>query len=529
MNWCGWGDPDKRVPLGAGALAMLRDELPGAEPVAPVPIDSVRLAPARELPPGLDSFGATTERTERIRRSAGKSYPDLVRMRSGVIDRAPDAVVTPAEARELAAVLATCADNGIAVVPFGGGTSVVGGVDPESGPHDRVISLDLRRLDRCEVDPKSMTAWLGPGLSGPQAEAMLNDRGFTMGHFPQSFEYATVGGFAATRSAGQASAGYGRFDDIVAAIGMETPAGPLRTLETPHTAAGPSLREVIVGSEGTLGVISDVTVRVRPIPPVKRYESWIAPDFAAGSAAIRALAQADALPDVCRLSDRDESRVSLAMSGADGLVRRLFNTYLGLRGRREGSIVITGWEGTQDAVRRRRSASVRILRDHGVVALGTAPGRSWEHGRFRGPYLRDELMDGGYFVETLETSHTWTRYEELYAGVGDAIRAALEAQGTPGIVMCHLSHAYRDGASLYYTFIAPRLIGSEIEQWQRTKTAACEAIVRHGGTITHHHAVGRDHAPYMGAEVGALGVEAMKALKDRLDPTGIMNPGKLIP
>jgi len=528
VSWSGWGDPKQRVPLGEGAILMLREELPGARPALPVDPQDVSLPPPRDLPSALGSFMASTDRAERIRCAAGKSYPDLARIRSGEIPRAPDAVLAPANAAEVTGILEACAREGVAVVPFGGGTSVVGGVDPEAGAHQRVVALDLRRLDQFDLDARSMTARLGPGLLGPQAEAAMGERGFTLGHFPQSFEFATIGGFAATRSAGQASAGYGRFDDLVSAVQMVSPEGTLKTLETPHTAAGPALRELIVGSEGTLGVISDVTVRVRPAPAVKRYEGWIAADFESGYEAVRALAQADSLPDVCRLSDRDESRVSLAMSNTKGLAKSLFETYLGIRGRSDGCIVIAGWEGADADVRRRRAASVAILRRHGVVPLGRAPGRAWSHGRFRGPYLRDELMDAGYFIETLETSHTWARYGELYAAVGTAIRDALAAQGTPGIVMCHLSHAYRDGASLYYTFIAPRLEGGEIEQWRQTKSAACDAIVAHGGTITHHHAVGRDHAPYMAAEVGELGVEALRALKSRLDPAGIMNPGKLL-
>jgi alkyldihydroxyacetonephosphate synthase len=310
---------------------------------------------------------------------------------------------------------------------------------------------------------------------------------------------------------------------------MIAPAGELRTIETPHSAAGPALRELILGSEGTLGVITDVTVRVRPAPSARRYEGWMAASFAEGADAVRALAQSDALPDVVRLSDEAETRVSLALSGTTGLGRAVLGAYLRARRRANGCIVIAGWEGSGDAVARRRSISETTMRSHGLVPLGARPGRSWERGRYQGPYLRDELMDRGYLVETLETAHTWSRLGELYRAVGAAIAGALESQGTPGIVMCHLSHPYRDGASLYYTFIARRRAGEEIEQWRAAKGAACEAIVEAGGTITHHHAVGRDHAPFMGAEVGELGIEALRALRERLDPAGVMNPGKLLP
>ena len=532
-KWWGWGDPDKRLPLSDEALEMLREELGEAEPSARVELAEVALPEARPLPEGLtkavNRASVLTAHEHRVRRAAGRSYPDLVRLRGGRLEHAPDGIVLPGSAEQVAAVLALCAREGIAVVPFGGGTSVVGGVEPLDGRHDRVVALDLRRLRGVDVDGRSLTATLGPGLRGPEAEEALRAHGLTLGHFPQSFEYATVGGFAATRSAGQASAGYGRFDDLVTSVAMTTPAGELRTLPVPHTAAGPALRELIVGSEGTLGVITEVTVRVRPAPESRQYEAWVAADFATGCELVRELAQNDALADVTRLSDQTETRVSLAMAGASGARRTLLNAYLGLRRRTDGCLMICGWEGERDAVERRRAVSTRLLRSGGAVSLGGSPGRAWARGRFDGPYYRDELLDHGYLIETLETAHEWSRLGELYAAVGGALEAALRAGGTPPIVFCHLSHAYRDGASLYFTFAARRRPGDEIEQWREAKTAACEAIVATGGTITHHHAVGRDHAPYMEAEVGELGVESLRALKARLDPAGIMNPGKLLP
>ena len=220
--------------------------------------------------------------------------------------------------------------------------------------------------------------------------------------------------------------------------------------------------------------------------------------------------------------------MSLALSGPSGVTGTLFGGYLSLRGRSDGCLVVVGIEGTRERVSRRRTVVANALRGAGAVYLGQAGGRSWKWGRYEGPYLRDALMDAGAMVETLETSHTWTRLQELYEGVERAIREALEGQGTPGIVLCHLSHAYPDGASLYFTFVARRRAGAEIEQWQKVKTAASEAIVEAQGTITHHHAIGRDHAPYMEAEVGSLGLEVLRSAKERLDPAGILNPGKLI-
>jgi len=528
-----WGEAAVGTELGPAAERMLREELGESERLDSVAIGSVRVAAAEPLPGtviaaagGADAISTADE--DRIRHAAGKGYPDLIRMRSGMVESAPDAVLAPADADRVAAVLGACAEAGVAVVPFGGGTSVVGGVEPVRGRFDRLVALDLTALRGATVDPVSMTARLGPGLRGPEAEAALNSEGFTLGHFPQSYRYATIGGYAATRSAGQASSGYGRFDAVTTAIGLTSPVGPLRTLETPHSAAGPSLRELVLGSEGVLGVITDVSVRVRPVPERRRYEGWFAPGFADGVGIVRSLAQGGALPDVVRLSDREETRVSLAMSGLAGAKRRGLDAYLRLRRRTDGCMLIVGWEGGREDVERRKQLSRRLLRAGGAVPLGSSPGHSWSRGRYEGPHLRDLLIDRGFLVETLETAHAYGRLEELYAAVSAALRRTMGAAGGRGIVMCHVSHAYRDGASLYFTFITAARRGAEIEQWRELKRAACEAIVAAGGTITHHHAVGRDHAPYMRSEIGELGIDAIRALKERLDPTGIMNPGKLV-
>ncbi len=530
MKWWGWGDPERRIELPATAVSALREELgvgpdDGNEPVA---IDEVALPEARPLPDAVLAAGgeALDGGDDRIRHAAGRSYPDLVRLRTGRLENAPDAVLRPADADGVAALLDACAGAGVAVVPFGGGTSVVGGVEALAGGHSAVVSLELSRLRSVELDSTSLTARLGPGLSGPEAEAALGALGATLGHFPQSFEEATIGGFAATRSAGQASSGYGRFDEMVTALELTAPAGRLRTLQIPHTAAGPSLRQLVLGSEGTLGVITDVTCRVRPAPATRLYEGWITEDFEAGREIVRDLAQRHEAPDVLRLSDEEETRVSLELAGTEGFRKRALDGYLSLRRRRGGCLMICGWEGERETVSRKRSLAQTRLRLGGAVSLGRSAGNSWFGNRYGGPYLRDELMNLGVLVETLETAHTWSRLDELYRAVGHALRGAL---GERSIVMCHVSHAYPDGASLYFTFLARARPGEELDQWRAAKSAACEAIVSTEGTITHHHAVGRDHAPYMRAEVGEVGLEALRAVKERLDPTGIMNPGKLLP
>jgi alkyldihydroxyacetonephosphate synthase len=533
-KWWGWGDPAVAPELDDVALGVLRERIGELEAWSLArSLEEFELPAAEALPRALvEAVGEEkvfTADGDRLRHATGRGYVDLARLRGGALEAAPDAVVLPPDAEALRRVIDVCAAEGVAIVPFGGGTSVVGGVEPVRGSHDRLVSLDLGALRDVEIDRRSLTARLGAGLRGPEAEAALGREGLTLGHFPQSFEYATIGGFAATRSAGQASSGYGRFDELVTSVRLLAPAGDLSTLETPHTAAGPALRELVIGSEGVLGVIPEVTVRVRPAPTVRRYEAWMAESFEAGAEIVRALAQGPGLPEVVRVSDEEETAGTLALSGPRGTAGSLFNGYLGLRRRREGALMIVGYEGDEESTARRRALSVRALRDGGAAYLGQAAGRSWEHGRFQGPYLRDTLMGMGAIVETLETSHTWSRFGELHDAVSRAIREALDSQGTPGLVFCHLSHAYADGASLYFTFISRARRGAELEQWAAVKRAASEAIVAHGGTITHHHAIGRDHAPYMEAEVGQSGLDVLRAVKAQLDPGGIMNPGKLLP
>jgi alkyldihydroxyacetonephosphate synthase len=528
-----WGEPGAEPALSDGVRAMLAERLGELEPCPRVPIGEIGLPDAEALPEDVVAAAGgpdriSTDAGDRIRHAGGKSYPDLMKMRAPALADAPDAVLAPADADSVAATIDACARAGIAVVPFGGGTSVVGGVEPIRGRFDRLVSLDLTGLRRVDLDPVSQTARLGAGLRGPEAEEALNARGFTLGHFPQSYRYATIGGFAATRSAGQASSGYGRFDALVTGLELCAPVGRLSTRTTPHTAAGPALRELVVGSEGSFGAITDVEVRVRPVPERRLYEAWFAPGFEEGIEIVRALAQRGELPDVVRLSDREETEVSLAMAGLEGLRRTALESWLKLRRREDGCMVIVGWEGERESAERRRELSRRILREGGAIPLGASAGRSWERGRYEGPHLRDSLIDAGALVDTLETAHSYSRIAELHRAVREALRGAIAAGGGGAVVMCHVSHAYRDGASLYFTFLGGARRGAEIEQWREIKAAASEAIVATGGTITHHHAIGRDHAPYLPAEIGDLGVGVLRAVKAELDPAGVMNPGKLI-
>ena len=331
---------------------------------------------------------------------------------------------------------------------------------------------------------------------------MLARHGLTLGHFPQSYEWATAGGCVATRSAGQASTGFGRIEENVVALDLAAPVGAVSTREKPMSAAGPLTRELLIGSEGALGVITGISLRVRPLARERHYEGYFVSSFAEGAEILRALAQAECAPDVTRLSDEEETRVSLALSGRDRLGK-----VLGGR-----CMLVCGWEGHVHD--RRRAARAHLPK----VAVGPV-GRAWLKSRYAGPHLRDDLMDRGVLVETLETATTWSRLDGLKA----AVTRALE----PMHVGCHVSHVYPTGASLYFTALA-RAEADPAAQWRRAKAAACDAILAAGGTLTHHHAVGRDHAPWL-AQEDPGGVALLQALKDRLDPAGIMNPGKLIP
>jgi alkyldihydroxyacetonephosphate synthase len=339
---------------------------------------------------------------------------------------------------------------------------------------------------------------------------------------PQSFERATIGGFAATRSAGQASSGYGRFEDMVSGVRLATPRGEWRLGVAPASAAGPDLRQLAIGSEGTLGVITEVALRVRPAPKVHRYEGYVLDGWDSGSAVMRELAQHGVLADVTRLSDVDETEVSLALN--TGWKTTVLKRYVRARGIAEPCQLILGWEGvtTSDFSARRRAA-MAVLKAAGAVRIGKALGETWLRGRFSGPRQRDALLDNGVCVETLETAAHWSKLSQLH----DDVRAALTASLGSPIVMCHVSHAYETGASLYFTVITARDASDPVGQWERAKKAASEAITGLG-TISHHHAVGIDHAPYLGAEIGEIGLDILRAAKNAVDPTGILNPGKLI-
>jgi alkyldihydroxyacetonephosphate synthase len=468
------------------------------------------------------------EHAARLGRTGGLSYLDLLRRRLDEPVALPDAVITPADPVQVQEVLEVCRKHDIAVVPFGGGTSVVGGVNALRGDKSAVVALDLVRLDKLvEVDPVSRLAVLQAGMRGPVAERLLAGHGLTLGHVPQSFERATIGGFVATRSAGQASAGYGRFEDMVQGLRVATPAGEWRLGCAPASAAGPDLRQLVCGSEGVLGVITEATVRVRPAPSERHYVGLVLDGWQRGIDAVRALAQKPALADVTRLSDVDETDVGLAMSST--MRTRLLRRYLRTRSVSEPCLLVLGWEETSiRSLSARRSAAMSVLRRFAPVSLGTTAGRAWLRGRFAEPRLRDALIAAGVCVETLETATRWSALPALAESVRSTLVSTLSTKSARPLVLCHVSHAYETGASLYFTVLVPRSPRDAIGQWQRAKQAASDVIAAADATITHQHAIGTDHRPWLAAELGERGVGVLRAVKQSVDPTGILNPGKLI-
>jgi alkyldihydroxyacetonephosphate synthase len=515
-----WGDPARAHALPETARGLVELVFPvsdrsvdeTAPPALPTPTLPTEVLAALAAVVGEEQV-LTDDETRRLR-TRGKSTPDLLRARAGDLGAAPDAVVRPETAQHVQRLLEVAAEHRVAIVPFGGGTSVVGGLVARRDGFVGVVSLDLVRLKRLlAVDPVSMTATLEPGLRGPEAEALLAQHAMTLGHFPQSFEYATIGGFAATRSSGQSSAGYGRFDALVTGMTVATPAGPVSLGHAPASAAGPDLRQVFLGSEGALGVVTSVTVRVRALPETKAYEGWRWDSFDVGAAAIRTLAQAQVLPTVLRLSDENETALNLADPDSVGASSQ------------GGCLMIVGYEGTPAAVEARRTAVTALLTDLGGTPAGDGPGRAWSTGRYDAPYLRDSMLDAGVLVETLETATYWSHLREVHDTVAAALTAAL---GDPALVLCHISHVYETGASLYFTVAAPE--GEDpLARWAVAKRAATDAIVAAGATITHHHAVGTDHQPWLEAEIGRVGISVLRAVKAAVDPEGILNPGVLVP
>jgi len=537
-HW-GWGFEDQapsRKELREAASGIRANLGFGGEPEDPVPLDEVELRASRlKAPKALGDLFADGK-YERAAHAQGKAYRDVVRGFRGEFPNPPDLVAYPRDESEIEVVLSWAEAEGAAVVPFGGGTSVVGGVEARLGERP-VVSLDLKRLDRVlEVDAESLAARIQAGATGPGLEEQLRQHGLTLRHFPQSFEYSTLGGWVATRAGGHFATLYTHIDELVESVRAITPRGTWESRRLPGSGAGPSPDRALIGSEGILGVIAEAWMRVRPRPEFKASCGVEFDDFLAAAAAVRKISQSGLHPANCRLLDALEAGTTGAGTG-------------------EKHLLVLGFESAHHPVDEPMRLALDIAQSHrgtptspptGLKAgneaasgpAGPDAGGSvgaWRSAFLLAPYLRDTFVACGVLTETFETAITWDRFEGFHADVIDAVRtkvaevcdAPADGLGAPR-VSCRFTHVYPDGPAPYFTVIAPAVRGGEVEQWDEIKAAAAEAVIEGGGTITHHHAVGRDHRPWYDRQRPAPFAAALRAAKAELDPAGMLNPGVLI-
>ena len=546
LKWWGWGWDDRSLPVESRPVLWryLQERLK-VDPTIHrkvVPIGSIRVPPSLLSPAELDELRRTVDEEnlsladpDRILHSAGRGYKDLVRLRDGRIPRAPDVVLYPEDDDAVKRILEIATRRRYAVVPFGGGTGVVGGVEPPASEEvAAVLTVDLRRMRKVrEVDVESGLASVDAGIRGPVLEEALNAHGLTFGHVPQSWEFSTVGGWIATRSAGGLSNRYGKIEDLVVGVRLVAPNGTLDLRPLPGEAHGPDLKQLVLGSEGILGIITRATIRVHPIPQARTFAARLFRTFADGIAALRAMAVDACLPDMAYLSDEEETRFAAASAGVgpDGSAGGATGLGLKILGGRgyslgEGSLLLMAFEGSRGRVAHRSERALGLARP--AASLGAAPAERWFQERFEMPYLRDSLLDHGILIDTVETAAPWSRLLGVYEAGRKALQDALWATGDAGLILCHISHVYHDGASLYFTFLGRQKAGDEIGQWETIKAAVTRAFVDAGGALSHHHGIGADHAPYLKRVIGEDGLVVLRALKRELDPAGIMNPGKLL-
>jgi alkyldihydroxyacetonephosphate synthase len=541
-HW-GWGFQDQQPsPADLRAAAPgIRERLGfGGDPEDPVPLEAIHLAEPRLSAPSSLAEIVSDDRHERVSHALGKAYRDVVRGMRGEIDHPPDLVARPRDEGEVEAVLEWCSDVGAAAIPYGGGTSVVGGVEPRlADGYAGAVTVDLSALDRVlEVDKVSRAARVQAGAMGPSLSDQLREHELTLRHFPQSFEYSSLGGWIATRAGGHFATLYTHIDDLVESVRAVTPAGIFETRRLPGSGAGPSPDRMLIGSEGILGVISEAWVRVHERPRWKLSAGVAFDSFGAGAEAVRELGQSGLNPSNCRLLDAAESE----LTGA------------GPPGR---ALLVLGFESAHHPVDAPMALALDVAREHGgeageVRGQGAPEPRrgavrenppaeegdsvsAWRHAFLAAPYLRDTLVACGVLSETFETAITWDRFADFHAGVLEAARNAVaaasdapaEGDGAPRL-SCRFTHTYPDGPAPYYTVLAPARRGSEVSQWDEIKAAVSEAVIGAGGTITHHHAVGRDHRPWYDRQRPEPFAEALRAAKRALDPAGVLNPGVLI-
>ncbi len=526
-RWNGWGDEANHYPMPDGGEAFLNGHLGPGKLLPDATLDEViAKVPESRLPE--DSMIDRSPEA-RIRHSRGQSLPDWLAVRSGEFKCFTDGVAFPENQEDIRRILSLGRKEGWTLIPYGGGTSVAGHITPEV-QHKPVLTISLARMNRLlDIDKVSHIATFGPGAKGPEVEAQLAEHGFVLGHYPQSFELSTIGGWVATRSSGQQSLRYGRIEQLFAGCTLETFDGPMEVPTFPASSAGPDIREIILGSEGRFGIISEVKVRVTPKAEREIFQVAFAPSWTKALELARRVAQERIPLSMLRVSNAVETETHLTLAGRPNAISWL-ERYLKLRGVGDGKSMVTfGLTGTRAQCKSAQNQLSALFGDLGVINLGKRLGEVWEHSRFRSPYLRHTLWEIGYVVDTLETAVDWNRLPTAVENIEAAIKSAVPERKVH--VFTHLSHIYGQGASIYtsYIFVNEPSYDATLSHWAKYKAAASEAVVASGGTISHQHGVGRDHAPYLGAEKGALGMETIGSLAKHFDPAEHLNPGVLLP
>ena len=549
MKWWGWGpegegftDADK-PELGAFIRAKIGLDV-GRATSPPPRLDSLHIPPAAispeltaELVAAAGAEHVSGSDIDRVVHGRGKSMRDLIRQRRGDLPRLPDVVVRPGDEAEIAAILAAAVAHGAVVIPFGGGSSISGSLEPSAAETRPVVSVDLARMDRVlEIDETSGLARVQAGAPGPVLERQLAARGFTLGHVPDSFNHSTLGGWIATRSSGMQSDRYGDIADVTKGLRVLTPHGTLVVKPIPAMSAGPSIREMILGSEGRLGIISEATIQVRRLPAQRTLLGYLFPTFAAGLVAMREIAHSEHSVSISRVSDANETQFSFATRTAPSLLDRAQSAALRLYlTRRLGwdsermCLSFIGYEGSARHVTAQRRAVGQIVKRHGGLCIGSGPGALYDAKKFDTPHIRDFLLDRGGAGDVSETATQWSRLSSVYDAVTAAAADALDRLEVTGYLMCHLSHSYRSGACLYFTFAFASGPGDDmLAQYEAVKSAIQQAFVDNGATLSHHHAVGTEHARWLEQDISAPGVAMLTALFDGTDPDGLLNPGKIV-
>ncbi|MBF0104669.1 MAG: FAD-binding oxidoreductase [Deltaproteobacteria bacterium] len=495
--------------------------------------DDAYVIPETRLPPKfVDRWikkGLTLDNKERLIHSLGKSYRDLLRVRSARISHYADGVLHLLKKEDLTELYKDAGHFHITLIPFGGGTGVVGGTECIGVKNSPVLVVDLKKIDALlQLDKTAQTARFEAGILGPKLEETLNNKGFTLGHFPQSFEFSTLGGWVATRSAGQNSTKYGKIEDRVQSLTIVTPVGQITTNAVPSSATGPSIKQILIGSEGIYGIITDATLRISPLPEDQKFVPGFFKSFKDGIHCFREVMQEGTRPSVMRLSDPSETEMFIQIALTSPLKKRLMPYWMKYKKLGDAPcFFMIATEGSRDEVRYSDARVKHMIKKYGGAMLGPSLGDKWKKDRFELPYLRDDLMDHGFFIDTLETAAPWSQLQKIYFDMADAF---VNQRGFKEKIVfgCHLSHCYSDGASLYFTFLGLQRKGQELKQWEEIKKIATDVIMENGGTLSHHHGIGYDHKRWMEQEKTPLGIEVLKSIKRELDPDGLLNPGKVV-